>query len=123
MVKHLKQMLKHNMVDVVGGPGLERSDLKTTIWLLLMTHAKYSPTEKKIFSAHVMHALGCSGIVFSAVSQLVRVRPSEWPIIISVSLTPTSLPSILYVYIPPGRECRPKVYHVTNSLGFIIEFV
>ena len=23
------------------------------------------------------------------------------------------------IYIPPGRECRPKVYHVTNSLGLI----
>ena len=23
------------------------------------------------------------------------------------------------LFIPPGRECCPRVYHVTNSLGFI----
>ena len=22
-------------------------------------------------------------------------------------------------YLPPGRGCRPKVYHVTSSLGFV----
>ena len=27
--------------------------------------------------------------------------------------------NVVYIIIPPGRECRPKVYHVTNSLGFI----
>ena len=26
---------------------------------------------------------------------------------------------IYIIYIDPGRECRPKVYHVTNLLGFI----
>ena len=26
----------------------------------------------------------------------------------------------IYIYVPPGRVCRPKVYHLTNSLGYSI---
>ena len=48
MVKHLKQMLKHNMVDVVGGPGLELYDLKTTILFADDSCKEFTNREKNL---------------------------------------------------------------------------
>ena len=33
--------------------------------------------------------------------------------------SPCEIFTSIHIIIPPGRGCRPEVYHVTNSLGFV----